>query len=97
MSKEELDRIEGAIGTLETWFPEYQEGDLRGYPELIGRILASLPGGEDLEDMGYEPFPFIGWQEADMLGKLFAYIRNSSDVAEAARRLFGAGEPPPED
>jgi hypothetical protein len=77
-------QVEDAISTLEGWLPN----ESRGYADLIARLLSSLPGGEELEGMGYEPLPYLGWQEADMIGKLLAVVRDSGDVAEAARRLF---------
>jgi hypothetical protein len=76
--------VEDAISTLEGWLPN----EHREYAELIARMLSSLPGGEELEGLGYEPFPYLGWQEADMLGRLLVAVRDAGDVSEAARRLF---------
>ncbi|MGI0151821.1 MAG: hypothetical protein ACREC5_07790 [Thermoplasmata archaeon] len=77
--------VEDAISTLEGWLPN----ECRDYVELVARLLSSLPGGDEAEDMGYEPIPYLGWQEADMIGKLLSSVCDSRDVAEAVRRLFG--------
>jgi hypothetical protein len=54
---------------------------------LVGRILASLPGGEGLEEI-FEPLA-IGWKEVELLGKLLTALDNASDVAEAVETIFG--------
>jgi len=47
--------------------------------KLFLRILASLPGGDRLEDIGYEPF-LMGWKEAQLLEEMLSVIENSHDV-----------------
>jgi hypothetical protein len=81
--------LRDAVRELRNWLPEYTGSrELRGYPELIGRILASVPGGDRAEDMGFEPFPFISWKELDMLGNLIHAIQDSGDVEYAVYQLF---------
>jgi hypothetical protein len=54
---------------------------------LVGRVLASLPGGEVLGGI-FEPLA-IGWKEVELLGKLLTALDNASDVAEAVETIFG--------
>ena len=51
--------IADLIEELKSWLPNYDQG-ADSYPHTLFRILASLPGGEELEDIGYEPMPGIG-------------------------------------
>jgi hypothetical protein len=80
-------QLQEVLEELEAWLPS----EPAEFVELVARLLASLPGGEELEDMGYEPF-LVGWKEAELLGRLLLALRDSSDVAEAVRVLFGSGE-----
>lgn len=72
MPRKELTEM---VEELKTWLasetPEFRE--------LVLRALAALPGGEDLQDMGYEPLP-MGWKEAELLGKLLVTVQDASDV-----------------
>jgi hypothetical protein len=72
---------------LEAWLPS----ETAEFVELVARLLASLPGGEELEGMGYEPLG-VGWKEAELLGKLLLSLQDSGDVAEAVRVLFNGGD-----
>lgn len=71
---------------LLAWLPSEPEG----FRELFFRLLASLPGGEYLEDIGYEPFP-IGWKEAELIAKTLLAIQSSGDVAWLINRLIEEG------
>jgi hypothetical protein len=46
--------VRDIVSELGSWLPNYR-GELE-YPTLLFRVLASLPGGDELEDIGYEPF-----------------------------------------
>ena len=72
-------KLRDAVSELNNWLPN----ETREYGEFLFRVLASLPGGERLEDLGYEPYAFLGWKEADMLGKLLEAIEEKSDVEQA--------------
>jgi hypothetical protein len=62
-------RIEDIVTELQSCLPNYDRGEDE-YPTLLFRVLASLPGGDRLEDLGYETFN-IPWHEADSsLGSL---------------------------
>lgn len=74
------------VDALVSWLPsETQE-----FNELFFRILASLPGGDYLEDIGYEPFP-IGWKEAELIAKTLSALQSSGDVAWLINRLIEEG------
>jgi len=73
-------RIENIIAELESWLPNYDRGPDE-YPTLLFRILASLPGGDRLEDLGYEPFN-VAWHEADQLGRVLDAIEDKRDVED---------------
>jgi hypothetical protein len=83
--KHEIGRLnlDEVLEELEVWLPSETEG----FVELVARALASLPGGEALEDIGYKPLP-IGWKEADLLGRLLVVLQDSGDVARAVATLF---------
>jgi hypothetical protein len=73
-------QIEAMIDELRSWLPNYDHG-AKDYPTLLYRILASLPGGDELEDMGYETFN-IGWGEIEQLEHVLAAIQDKRDVED---------------
>jgi hypothetical protein len=85
MARKPYDKIKNMIEELRSWLPNYDHKD---YPTTVFRLLASLPGGEELEDMGYEPMPGIGWQEADQLGRMLEAIENKGDVEDMVAGLI---------
>jgi hypothetical protein len=58
---------------------------------LLFRILASLPGGDRLEDMGYEPFN-LGWHEADQIARVLDAIEDKRDVEDLVEGLLDDDE-----
>ena len=82
--------IQALIEELQSWLPNYDHGPT-DYPTLLWRILASLPGGDEAEDMGYEPFK-LGWHEADQLGRVLETIQDKQDVEDLVRGLLGEEE-----
>jgi hypothetical protein len=78
------------IAELQSWLPNYNHGP-NDYPTLLWRILASLPGGDEVEDMGYEPFN-LGWHEADQLGRVLEAIQDKRDVEDLVRGLLSEEE-----
>jgi len=87
--------IADMIEELRSWIPNYDRGE-KEFPTLLFRVIASLPGGDRLEDMGYETFN-LGWQEADMLGRTLEAIQDTRDVEDLVNGLMdeeeeGAGE-----
>lgn len=77
--------ITGLIEELRSWLPNYGHGPL-DYPTVLYRILASAPGGDELADMGYEPFQ-LGWQELDQLGRVLVAIQDKRDVEDIVAGL----------
>ena len=73
-------QIRGIIAELRSWLPNYSCGE-NEFPTLLFRILASLPGGDRLEDMGVERFN-VGWHEADLLARTIDAIETKDDVEE---------------
>ena len=84
-------KIQDMIEELRSWLPNYDHGP-DSYPHTLFRLLASLPGGEELEDMGYESMPGIGWQEADQLGRMLQAIENKADVEDLVAGLTAEEE-----
>jgi hypothetical protein len=84
--------IKKIIGELKSWLPNYDHGP-NSYPTVLFRLLASLPGGDELEDVGYEPLSdSIGWHEADQLQRVIAAIQDKRDVEDIARALLSDEE-----
>ena len=79
-------KITDLIEELRSWLPNYDHGP-DSFPHTLFRILVSLPGGDELEDMGYEPMPGIGWKEADLLGQVLEAIQDKSDVEDLVAGL----------
>ncbi len=82
--------IADLIEELKSWLPNYDHGPT-DYPTLLWRILASLPGGDRAEDMGYETFQ-LGWQEVTQLGDVLAAIQDQRDVSDLIDGLVGDEE-----
>jgi hypothetical protein len=73
-------QVKEILAELRSWLPNYDRGALE-YPTLLFRVLASLPGGDELEDLGFEPFN-LGWHEAEQLGRVLDAIESKRDVQE---------------
>lgn len=82
--------IEDIVEELRSWLPNYDH-DETSYPVLLLRILASLPGGERLEDSGFDRFN-IGWHEADQLARVLDAIESKDDVEELVDGLLDDDE-----
>lgn len=78
------------IEELRSWLPNYDHGE-KEYPTVLYRILASAPGGEELEDVGYEPFN-LGWHEIDQLGRVLVAIQDKRDVEDIVQALLHEGD-----
>lgn len=59
------------------------------FQTFVLRLLASLPGGEEAEEMGFEPFGrlFLGWQEMKMITEMLDKIESAFDVEHLVRIL----------
>jgi hypothetical protein len=78
--------IEDLIAELQSWLPNYDHGEDQ-YPVLLFRVLASVPGGEELEDIGYKPF-VLGWHEVDQLARVLDAIEDKRDVEDLVDGLL---------
>lgn len=58
------------------------------FPDLLYRILATLPGGDEAEDMGFQPIEGMGWHEAQMLEEMLSTIQDKTDVEELVNLLL---------
>ena len=83
------------IEELRSWLPNYDHGP-DSFPNTFYRIIASLPGGDELEDMGYEALPGVGWHEADLLGRVLVEIQGKHDVEDLVAGLVHEEEGEPE-
>lgn len=78
------------IEELKSWLPNFDHGP-NDYPTLLWRILASIPGGDEAEGMGYEPFN-LGWHEVEQLGNVLAAIQDKRDVEDLIAGLLADEE-----
>ncbi len=78
--------IRDMLAELRSWLPNFDRGEDQ-YPTLLFRILASLPGGDQLEDIGYEPFN-LGWHEADQLARVLEAVEDRRDVQDLVAGLL---------
>lgn len=74
------------MAELQSWLPNFDRGE-REFPSLLFRVLASLPGGDRLEDLGFEPFN-LGWMEADLLARVIDAIESKQDVEDLVDGLL---------
>ncbi len=78
--------VRDILSELRSWLPNYDRGELE-YPTLLFRVLASLPGGDELEDLGFEAFN-ISWHEAEQLGRVLDAIETKLDVEDLVDGLL---------
>ena len=63
------------------------------FQTFVLRLLASLPGGDRAEDMGFEPFGnFLGWKEAEMVTEMLDKIQYADDVDQLISDIVGDEE-----
>jgi hypothetical protein len=65
---------------LRSWLPNYDSGPDE-YPTLLLRLLASLQGGERLEEIGYERFN-VGWHEINQIVRVLEAVQDRQDIEE---------------
>lgn len=86
MASKPRKQIQELIEELRSWLPNFDHGP-NDYPTLLWRILASVPGGDRAEDMGYEPFN-LGWHEFDQLGRVLVAVQDKRDVEDLIAGLL---------
>lgn len=60
-------RIVDMVAELQSWLPNCDSGPTE-YPTLLFRILASVPGSDRLEDLGYKTFTSGGTNSTSSVG-----------------------------
>jgi hypothetical protein len=68
---------------------DWWDSETREFGEFVLKLLASLPGGEEAEDVGYEGYNFMGWKEFDLIGKMMEAIQGKMDVEYIVHKLLG--------
>jgi hypothetical protein len=79
-------KLEEAMEEFLSWLPDWKQRSQ--LVEILSRVLASLPGGEEFEGLGYEPYDAISWKEFEMISNIFAAVDDKRDVEHAAEMLF---------
>jgi hypothetical protein len=77
---------------LAHWFSNMTREGVDEAMQIIGRMLASLPGGDEFEGLGYEPYDWLGWHEFELITDALQSIDGRADVEEAAEILFPTDE-----
>jgi hypothetical protein len=72
---------------MKSWLQYYDQGP-NEFPTLIWRILASIPGGEEARNIGYEPFN-IGWTEINRLARVLVDIQDRADKRDVEDLVTG--------
>lgn len=80
MSKIKANR---AAREIAAWLPNMSDEGRAAMMDTIGRGLASLRGGEEAEQAGYDAFPHLDFQEIGMIGDLFAALETPDAVRSA--------------
>jgi hypothetical protein len=81
-----------ALDNLELW--SWIDSETPEFGQFLMQLLASVPGGDEAEGMGYEPFPFLGWQEWSMIAEMMQAVEGAMDVEYLVQKLMG---PDPDD
>jgi hypothetical protein len=79
-------KVADMIEELRSWLPNYNSGPDE-YPTLLFRVLASLQGGERLEEIGYERFN-VGWHEVDQIVRVLEAVQDRRDVEDLVDGLL---------
>jgi len=75
---------------LAYWFTNMERKGIDEAMQIVGRMLASLPGGDEFEDLGFEPYDWMGWKEFELITDALQSIDSSRGVEEAASILFAS-------
>ncbi|MBX6362134.1 MAG: hypothetical protein IRZ03_18930 [Acidobacterium ailaaui] len=54
-------------------------------------VLAAMPGGEELQDLGFDQFQ-LGWAEVELLEDMLRAINTQDDVREIINLLLNEDE-----
>jgi hypothetical protein len=75
------------LDDLELW--SWIDSETPEFGQFLMRLLASVPGGDEAEGMGYEPFTFLGWQEWSMVAEMMQVVEGAQDVEYLVQKLMG--------
>ena len=71
-----------------SWLPKCTPGE-GSFAEVLCRLLASVPGGEELEDMGFAPFHGVGLHEFDLIARTMMAVQDKYDVETVVAAIVG--------
>jgi hypothetical protein len=81
-------KLKDAIEELQGWLPNLDSA----YVTFFFRMMATLPFGDDFEDIGYEPLieggQTLGWMEMQLLENLLVAIESKEDMEYVAQELI---------
>jgi hypothetical protein len=82
-------KVRDAVDSLLSWM----ENTDREHNQGVLRLIASFPGAEELEDVGYKPsVPLMGWKEFSEISELMDAIESDSDVEYLVDRILHEGD-----
>jgi hypothetical protein len=82
-------KVRAAVDSLLSWMTNTE----RSHNEGVLRLIASFPGAEELEDMGYKPsIPMMGWREFQEIQGVMDVIEGKSDVEYLVERILHEGD-----
>jgi hypothetical protein len=90
-------KVEEAVGEFLNWLPNYDIAQRDELVHIVGRMLASLPGGDEFEDYGFEPYSAVNWVEFKMIHDIYMAVEDKWDVEQAAEMFFHDDEDEDED
>lgn len=90
-------KVTAAMEELLDWLPNMNRKSIDAMVKMIAEPLAGLPGGDELEDVGYEPIAGIGWKEFELCVNVLAAVDDKSDVEQVAEMLLRSDDDDEED
>ena len=79
-----------AAETLAQWMPNFT----RDMSTSVWRVVASLPFGDEAEDLGFKPLTSSGWgwKEVELISDVLSAMQGQADVEGLIAVLLGADE-----
>ena len=69
------------------------DSETTSFQTFVLRLLASLPGGDEAEDAGFDPITdSMGWQEAVMITEMLDKIEGAPDVEQLINDILHSPE-----
>ena len=73
---------------IRSWMENYDKSTAGALFKAMASFLASVPGGEEFEDVGYKPIPGMGWKEYELITDLLHCVDSKRDVEDLAAFFF---------